>query len=518
MKKLMLGLLAAFAVTAEAEIVKDYGDIGNGLTATLDDQGVLTIIGSGDMSNWKYSGAAPWASDSSLVKSVVGENVTSVGSFAFIGLGGIKSVSFPKVTAIGNFAFQDCSSLAEVSLPSAVSVGNSAFQMSDYGGTALVSLSLPKAVTIGQGAFNGCSLMEEITLPSATTIGYHAFWRCSKLSEISLSSATSIGSGAFYECSSLKTLTVKNYAMKTALEGDRSGYGLDESVTVVNASAVTVGDFSYEFDADNHTAMILGYEGSPATVDLDTIEYQQATFAITSVGRYAFDGCSSLIEIALPKVASVGDGAFRGCSALTQIGISEEMVEPLKNNRSKYGIGDDVKIVAIPKLTKAEVENADWEVKEAVVKVEYDITPSSVTLKSGEKTLDQDKYAYACEYYGVEVKQKPDTPDTPSADDFKVVGKDAPIVEPDEIAVKKESIQAPSAGTVTVENNKVQLGVTVLKTDDLTAEKKTWDKVKITKDNIDVDADGNIIVNVPVDSASGFMILQSKDAKIETAE
>ena len=118
----------------------------------------------------------------------------------------------------------------------------------------------------------------------------------------------------------------------------------------------------------------------------------------------------------------------------------------------------------------------------------------------------------SCEYYGVTPQTKPETPYTPSADDFKVVSKDAQVVQTDEIAVKKESIAAPSAGTVKVEDNKVKLGVTVLKTSDLTAEKKEWNPVKLTKADIDVDADGNIIVNVPVDSSSGFMVIQTKDA------
>ena len=115
---------------------------------------------------------------------------------------------------------------------------------------------------------------------------------------------------------------------------------------------------------------------------------------------------------------------------------------------------------------------------------------------SGDWAISAADYDNACTYYDLTPKEKP-----------QVIGED-------EIAVKKEAIQAPSAGTVTVENNTVQLGVTVLKTDDLTAEKKTWNKVTITKADIDVDADGNIIVNVPVDSASGFMILQSGDAKV----
>ena len=139
-----------------------------------------------------------------------------------------------------------------------------------------------------------------------------------------------------------------------------------------------------------------------------------------------------------------------------------------------------------PIPAKEQVEQMTWEV-------------GAVAAKCDGKTINEADYLYACACYGLTAKPKP---------------MDPKLVQEDEIAVKKESIAAPSAGTVKVEDGKVQLGVAVLKTSDLTAEKKGWSKVKLTKDDIDVDADGNIIVNVPVDSQSGFMVIQTKDAKI----
>ena len=41
---------------------------------------------------------------------------------------------------------------------------------------------------------------------------------------------------------------------------------------------------------------------------------------VTSIGAYAFAGCTSLTEIAIPAtVTSIGNRAFEGCTSLTEI-------------------------------------------------------------------------------------------------------------------------------------------------------------------------------------------------------
>ena len=85
MKKLVLGLALAFAANvAMADIVKNY-DLEGGLTATLDDQGVLTIIGSGAMPDWEAVIYVPWSRDVEAIKSVVGEGKITIGNNAFEG-------------------------------------------------------------------------------------------------------------------------------------------------------------------------------------------------------------------------------------------------------------------------------------------------------------------------------------------------------------------------------------------------------------------------------------------------
>ena len=89
------------------------------------------------------------------------------------------------------------------------------------------------------------------------------------------------------------------------------------------------------------------------------------------------------------------------------------------------------------------------------------------------------------------------------------------IVACDEIAVKKESIQAAKAEAVQIVNGQIELGVSVLSNADITASSANWAPVKFTKDTqIGLSADGTkLILPIPVAAQQGFMVLQSGGAK-----
>lgn len=59
----------------------------------------------------------------------IGSSVTSIGTYAFSGIGALKSITMPdSVTSIGNVAFGGCTGLTSVTIPSSVtSIGDSAF-------------------------------------------------------------------------------------------------------------------------------------------------------------------------------------------------------------------------------------------------------------------------------------------------------------------------------------------------------------------------------------------------------
>ncbi len=114
----------------EAEIVAS-GECGDNLTWTLDADGVLTVSGEGDMDamGGKEGPSAPWYQYSKDIRELVLENgITSIGLYAFFGLGNITEINIPSsVKNIEYAAFWNCQ-LAELTIPSGViSINEEAF-------------------------------------------------------------------------------------------------------------------------------------------------------------------------------------------------------------------------------------------------------------------------------------------------------------------------------------------------------------------------------------------------------
>ena len=86
--------------------------------------------------------------------------------------------------------------------------------------------------------------------------------------------------------------------------------------------AEVFGDFQYEV-LDDGTIKIKKYTGSGTEVTIPGLVDGKS---VTSIGDFAFSGCSSLTGISIPdRVASIGDYAFRGCSSLTGISIPDRV-------------------------------------------------------------------------------------------------------------------------------------------------------------------------------------------------
>ena len=140
---------------------------------------------------------------------IIPNNVTSIGAYAFSG-SSLTSISIPNsVTSIEGSAFSGCSSLTSISIPNSVtSIGGGAFS----GCSSLTSISIPNSVTSIEGwAFSEYSSLTSITIPnSVTSIRTYAFHKCSSLTSVTIpNSVTSIGIMAFAYCSSLTELVVE---------------------------------------------------------------------------------------------------------------------------------------------------------------------------------------------------------------------------------------------------------------------------------------------------------------------
>ena len=130
------------------------GNNGDNLTWILDDEGVLTISGTGAMANWEND--SPWHENQDIKSVMIEDGVTSIGHNAFFRCSGLANITFPNsVKSIGVNAFYVCSGLTSIKIPNRVtSIRSRAFS----GCSGLTSITIPNSVTsIGNYAFSGCS-------------------------------------------------------------------------------------------------------------------------------------------------------------------------------------------------------------------------------------------------------------------------------------------------------------------------------------------------------------------------
>lgn len=204
----VLVFMTAFVISANAETVT--GSCGNNVTYTLTDEGVLTISGTGPMTDYISEYLIPWRAKRASIKSVkIESGVTHIGEYSFYDCAYVTAIEIPEsVESIGMRAFQNCTSLAEIQLPGQLtSLSNGLF----YGCTSLKSIILPDSVkTMEAQMFEGCSALEYVKLP-AKLIGVvgGTFKNCVSLKNVVIPhGAGYIYSSAFAGCTALESVTI----------------------------------------------------------------------------------------------------------------------------------------------------------------------------------------------------------------------------------------------------------------------------------------------------------------------
>lgn len=246
---MIFSLMPVSAVTAFAE-GKNGGEVkakgycgvetennGKDLSWTLDNNGVLTITGSGAMKDYpRYENQRPdwYLNHKDSIRSVVLDNkITHIGDYAFDGCTSIKSVRYTGYT--GN---------AGVALPESITtIGVHAF--SDTGVTG--TLKLPEHLTeIDSLAFYHCrKLNGELKLPDTVKeIGGFAFNSCGFTGKLELPAILeNIGNDAFESCSGLTGKLTFPSKMNEIKSSIFHGTGITE--VVIPSSIKTVYDFAF---------------------------------------------------------------------------------------------------------------------------------------------------------------------------------------------------------------------------------------------------------------------------------
>ncbi len=214
---------------------------------------------------------------------------------------------------IGEGAFSGCWDLTSVSIP------NSVAKINDHTFSScskLTSISLPNSITeIGLQAFACCYQLSSVNLPnSIRLIDGSAFEKCHGLSSISIpSSVTVIGDGAFRDCTNLTEINVTpENSYFTAHNGILFSKDMSRLIQY------PAGKNQQTFDIPNTVTTIGGYafEGCSS---LTSITISESTSVI---GERAFGDCSSLTSVSIPNsISEIGSGAFQCCSGLTSVTI-----------------------------------------------------------------------------------------------------------------------------------------------------------------------------------------------------
>ena len=284
-------------------------------------------------SNPLYYSPKLFVNDKLTTDLIIPNGVKCIGSYSFNGCTTLKSVTIPNsVTSIGKSAFRNCSGLTNVTIPDGVTnIDDLVF----YGCSGLTNVTIPDNVTrIGDYAFSGCGGLTNVTIPDGVTnIGDYVFYGCSGLTNVKIpDNVTSIGDYAFSGCSGLTNVkipdnvtSIGDYAFSgcsgltnVKIPDNVTSIG-DYAFNCIGLTSITVNDNNKVYNSrDNCNAIIYTNTntllfGCKNTVIPDTV---------TSIGDYAFYGCTDLKSITIPdSVTSIGVYAFSGCTGLISVKI-----------------------------------------------------------------------------------------------------------------------------------------------------------------------------------------------------
>lgn len=233
------------------------GQCGNNVFYELTNDGILTILGNGEMYDYNY-GESPFYENIHIKIIIIKDNVTSIGNDSFNGCKNLMSIMISdSVRRIGDSAFIRCEALATINLPNTItSIGEYAFKEC----SSLVSVVIPNTITnLKRYTFSYCSSLISISLPnSIVEIGDNVFEGCSSLSSIIISNNISkIGENAFAWCTSLNSITIP----KSIIEIGDGSFSMSSvsSITILNS---TPPKSNYWIGADYNTCTIKVPRGS----------------------------------------------------------------------------------------------------------------------------------------------------------------------------------------------------------------------------------------------------------------
>lgn len=284
--------------------------------------------------------------------------VSKIAAGAFAGCTNLQYISFPKATDIGNYAFENCTGLTSITIPKSVtSIGYQAF----IGCNNLTTMTVEEGNTIYDSRDNCNAIIEtasntlvagcrnSIIPNSVTAIGDYAFYGCTGLTSINIhNKITRIGLAAFLECTGLTSVTVP------------------ESVTTIGMGATfqrCTALKEVHWNAVNCTIephneeMNYYYPPFSELGNITTFIFGQNVETIPNRLCY---GLTGLTSITIPaKVTSIGTYAFSGCTGLTSL-ISKALTPPVCGEDVFEKVDKSIPLYVPDESTVEYIEADEW--------------------------------------------------------------------------------------------------------------------------------------------------------------
>ena len=299
------------------------------------------------------------------------DGVKSIGDATFIWCNNLTNIVLPNsITSIGDWAFKDCTSLTSIKIPSSVTSIHDPF----YNCFSLKTISLDcdsplKRTDFGKQAdlvsYTPHTLIKTEAKPvTDDESGNKEYWTCSHCGKYFLSDDTNPETATAVELSEIIICNHKNAELRNASEPTETSPGYSGDLYCPDCDKVVEKGYTYWIEDNltwklyedgtlniSGTGAMKDYDSddSPATQKKDSVKKVVIEDDVTSIGNYAFSGCSSLTDITLPSnvtsikscafykcsqlasieipssVTSIGNSAFKNCTGLTSITIPESV-------------------------------------------------------------------------------------------------------------------------------------------------------------------------------------------------
>lgn len=345
---------------------KPIGAEGSDLSWTLDEDGTLTISGTGDMIKSNSSGNMPWSNSLDQIKSVVIEDgVTSVSGYAFNGCKNLKTIRLAdSIRAFGYYCFGNCPSLESAVIPANCTtvltglfkncpalhdlqsrsaefpVENGALYNRDK--TQILatcnaptgSFVIPETVTNVYGGLTNLTNITELVLPDRLNFETSDLLGCTSLQAYRVSETNGrykVVDGVLYNKSGTSVV-----AYPCGKEGP---YLFPENVTSISKHAFACAQKLDEMTIPQQVTNIdsCAFQRMPAlrkitilgevkTLNSSTFSYDTALAEVhlpdgmLRLDSACFNSCSALTSLVVPDgVSAVEDRSFQDCKTLKEL-------------------------------------------------------------------------------------------------------------------------------------------------------------------------------------------------------